>query len=289
LSEYRPDVVLVHADTATTLSATAVAYGQQIPVAHLQVEPKSRKSTFLPGMSNRRISGVPLHMSVPSDREPAGDEERTALSDRSTLSALLRAVTRIRQETDLRHELRGRLGLKYSRTPLVLVAHRESDDFEHVARAVRKVKSKLPDISIAYSIHLPIGPDSEVSPPGWKVMNGHVVERLDCLTFGWLLDAAHVVLTDSSDIQEAADRLGKPTLTLQGVTARPNAASDGSGANQSDIHELAIAEGVMTLLSDTQAYEAMCRARRCSCDSEDCLRVIEALASVPLETPPIAA
>src|SRR5690606_15448529 len=35
-AEFKPDVVLVHGDTATTFATTLAAYYQQIPVAHVE-------------------------------------------------------------------------------------------------------------------------------------------------------------------------------------------------------------------------------------------------------------
>lgn len=59
LTEFKPDVVLVHGDTATTFAASIAAYYQQIPVAH--VEAGLRTGNIYspwPEEGNRKLTGA---------------------------------------------------------------------------------------------------------------------------------------------------------------------------------------------------------------------------------------
>ena len=58
-SEFRPDIVLVHGDTATTFATTLAAYYHQIPVAH--VEAGLRTGNLYspwPEEANRKLTGA---------------------------------------------------------------------------------------------------------------------------------------------------------------------------------------------------------------------------------------
>ena len=58
-SDFRPDIVLVHGDTATTIATTLAAYYQQIPVAH--VEAGLRTGNLYspwPEEANRKLTGA---------------------------------------------------------------------------------------------------------------------------------------------------------------------------------------------------------------------------------------
>src|SRR5690606_7142999 len=58
LAEFKPDIVLVHGDTATTFAATLAAYYQQIPVAHVEAGLRTGNVySPWPEEGNRKLTG----------------------------------------------------------------------------------------------------------------------------------------------------------------------------------------------------------------------------------------
>jgi UDP-N-acetylglucosamine 2-epimerase (non-hydrolysing) len=58
--------------------------------------------------------------------------------------------------------------------------------------------------------------------------NLHLIDPLDYGRFVYLMNQAHVILTDSGGVQEEAPALGKPVLVMRAVTERPEAVDAGT-------------------------------------------------------------
>ncbi|WP_462054897.1 UDP-N-acetylglucosamine 2-epimerase, partial [Vibrio cholerae] len=54
------------------------------------------------------------------------------------------------------------------------------------------------------------------------------IEPQQYLPFIYLMDRAHIILTDSGGIQEEAPSLGKPVLVMRDTTERPEAVAAGT-------------------------------------------------------------
>ena len=76
-----------------------------------------------------------------------------------------------------------------------------------------------------------------------------------------LMNAAHLVLTDSGGIQEEAPALGKPVLVLRTETERPEAVEAGTAKLIGPYAERIVAE-TERLLRDQAAYHQMAQARQ---------------------------
>ena len=107
--------------------------------------------------------------------------------------------------------------------------------------------------------------------------NVHLIEPQQYLPFIYLMDRAHVILTDSGGIQEEAPSLGKPVLVMRDTTERPEAVEAGTvklvGTNVDRI-----VTGLMTLLQDEQAYKEMSFAHNPYGDGKACHRILDVLA-----------
>jgi UDP-N-acetylglucosamine 2-epimerase (non-hydrolysing) len=137
LAEARPDLVLVHGDTATTFAATLAAYYSQIPVAH--VEAGLRTGNLYspwPEEANRKLTGALAHLHFAPTRGAADNlrrenvpEARITVTGNTVIDALLQVVAKLETEAGLRESLRQRFDFLEDSRPLVLVTGHRRESF----------------------------------------------------------------------------------------------------------------------------------------------------------------
>lgn len=267
LRGWRPDRVLVHGDTTTTLASSLAAYYERIPVAH--VEAGLRTGDIYapwPEEMNRRIAGAiaTLHFApTATARENLLREgiapETIHVTGNTVIDALLAVVQKIRSDSALAESLQRRFDFLDPGRRLVLVTgHRRENfgaGFESICQAIRQI-SGLGDVEIVYPVHL----NPNVQEPVRRILGGgervHLIEPLDYLPFVYLMDRADLLLTDSGGIQEEAPSLGKPVLVMRTTTERPEAVAAGTvklvGTDTSTI-----VSSVNQLLDNAEEYRRM--------------------------------
>lgn len=109
------------------------------------------------------------------------------------------------------------------------------------------------------------------------IENVHLIEPQQYLPFIYLMNRAHIILTDSGGIQEEAPSLGKPVLVMRDTTERPEAVEAGTvKLVGTDVDR--IVTGLTTLLQDEQAYKEMSFAHNPYGDGKACQRILDVLA-----------
>ncbi|GAB3093731.1 UDP-N-acetylglucosamine 2-epimerase [Lysobacter terrae] len=295
LEELQPDVVLVHGDTPATLAATLAACYRQIPVARLESAAEAMQvSHRTPGEQvNRRVASAlaTLHFTA---SESIGDElaaagiprDRIRLTGDTAVETLRTAIARIQGDGETQAELRTRFAFLRPDSPLLLVTHREQiEGFAQLGRALRKVARMRPDVDIVYPIALTPEAQRDTQRLGWRPANVHLVEPLDYLAFAWLMQRAHVVLTGSAEVASEAGLLSKPIVVLRDA----GFSGDASDPRQMVADEVAITNGVMTLLSDVGVYEALRTTYGGVQADAPSYRIVDALAAVPSRSSALAA
>lgn len=300
LAELKPDVVLVHGDTSTTMAATLAAYYQQIPVAH--VEAGLRTGNLYspwPEEANRKLTGAlaaihfaPTELSRGNLREEGIPDERIAITGNTVIDALKDVLVRIERTPQLRRDIAAQFGfLRDERKVVLVTGHRRESfggGFERICEALRDTALRHPEIDIVYPVHL----NPQVREPVNRLLRGianvHLIEPLDYLPFVYLMNRAHIILTDSGGIQEEAPSLGKPVLVMRDTTERPEAVAAGTVKLVGTDREL-ICAGISELLGDRAAYEAMSFAHNPYGDGLACERIVAALAQFRREDSLLAA
>ena len=115
LDKAKPDIVLVHGDTTTTLAASLAAYYRRIPVGH--VEAGLRTGNIYspwPEEVNRKVAGViasfhfaPTEISASNLRSEGVRESRIFVTGNTVIDALLAAVERLKNDPQQSEELDG--------------------------------------------------------------------------------------------------------------------------------------------------------------------------------------
>lgn len=286
----RPDIVLVHGDTLTTLAASLCAHWHRIPVAH--VEAGLRTGDLYspwPEEANRRLTGgvAALHF-APTPRAAGNlwreniDPATVHVTGNTVIDALLAVVARLRTDRNLHAEVTHTLPLPAPGRRLVLVTgHRRENfggGFERICTALARLADRFADCDFVYPVHL----NPQVQEPVCRLLSGRanvkLIAPLDYLPFVAMLDAATLVLTDSGGVQEEAPSLGKPVLVLRDTTERPEAVDAGTVRLVGTDVEAIVAEATR-LLTDETARAAMAAVHNPYGDGKAVPRIVEALAT----------
>ena len=288
LESFKPDVVLVHGDTTTTMAASLAAFYQRIPVGHVEAGLRTGDlSSPWPEEGNRTLTGhLATYHFAPTEtsrqnllRENIADN-RIAVTGNTVIDALFWVRDRVLSDEALRNELTQRYPFLANGKKMILVTgHRRESfgrGFEQICHALAEIAANNPDVQIVYPVHL----NPNVSEPVKRIL-GHVenvmlIEPQDYLPFVWLMNRAWLILTDSGGIQEEAPSLGKPVLVMRVMTERPEAVSAGTVCLVGTDSQRIVNE-VTRLLQDESAYQAMSRAHNPYGDGQACHRILSAL------------
>lgn len=289
LAEVKPELVLVHGDTTTTLAATLASYYQRIPVGHIEAGLRTGDLYApWPEEANRKLTGAlaALHFAPTDNAQQNLLREGVApqtifVTGNTVIDALLEVVGRLRRDSALQQSQAARFSFLRSAAPLVLITgHRRESfgaGFERICQALAQTAQAFPWVDLVYPVHL----NPQVREPVNRLLAGisnvHLIEPQDYLPFVYLMERAHVILTDSGGIQEEAPALGKPVLVMRETTERPEAVLAGTVKLVGTEVE-AIVAGLAELLTDPEASRRMSVAHNPYGDGRACGRVIDALA-----------
>jgi UDP-N-acetylglucosamine 2-epimerase (non-hydrolysing) len=291
LASAKPDVVLVHGDTATTFAASVAAYYQQIPVAH--VEAGLRTGNIYspwPEEGNRKLTGAlaTLHF-APTETSSANllregvNPSSIIVTGNTVIDALLQVVAKLDTDRELQAQFALRFPfLKAGRKLVLVTGHRRESfggGFERICQALVDTAKRFPEVEIVYPVHLNPNVREPVNRLLAGIDNVHLIEPLEYLPFVYLMNQAYVILTDSGGIQEEAPSLGKPVLVMRDTTERPEAVAAGT-VKLVGTDVAAINTALATLITDDAAYRQMSFAHNPYGDGKACQRILESLSQL---------
>ena len=291
LKDFRPDTVLVHGDTTTSMAASLAAFYMQIPVGH--VEAGLRTYNMLspwPEEMNRQVTDrICTYYFAPTEQSRANllqeniDAKKIFITGNTVIDALLMAVDIISTTAGVKEKMAKELQEKgYTvgdREYILVTGHRREnfgDGFLHICKAIKELAALHPEMDIVYPVHL----NPNVQKPVYELLSGlsnvYLISPLDYLPFIYAMQHSTLLLTDSGGVQEEAPSLGKPVLVMRDTTERPEAVEAGTvklvGTNAE-----AIVSNVTALLLDKEMYKRMSETHNPYGDGQSCERIIAAL------------
>lgn len=295
LEDFKPDLVLVHGDTATTLAASLAAFYKQIPVGH--VEAGLRTGNIYspwPEEANRVLTGRLAHWHfAPTIRnqnallEEKIPSQNVVTTGNTVIDALKLVVNKILTSSELQNDIKLTLadsGLSIDVTDkkyVLVTGHRREnfgEGFENICSALKQLAQKNPEIHFIYPVHLNPNVQEPVKRLLGEFNNIHLIKPLGYEPFVYLMQHAYLVLTDSGGVQEEAPGLGKPVLVMRETTERPEAVDAGTvklvGTNAS-----LITYEVQRLLDDNILYQKMSLAHNPYGDGNASQRIIDFIKS----------
>jgi UDP-N-acetylglucosamine 2-epimerase (non-hydrolysing) len=148
--------------------------------------------------------------------------------------------------------------------------------FENICWALKTIAEKHKDVTLLYPVHL----NPNVQEPVQRILgntkNIHLIEPVEYLPFVYLMDRAHIIITDSGGVQEEAPSLGKPVLVTRETTERPEAVDAGTVKLVGTDGERIIEE-VFLLLNDAAEYDRMALAHNPYGDGKASERIVNQL------------
>lgn len=289
LAEFKPDHVLVHGDTATTLSTTLAAYYQQIKVGHVEAGLRTGNVySPWPEEGNRKLTGAianlhfsPTETSKQNLLQENVDPKKIIVTGNTVIDSLLDVIDKLDTNVELKLSLQTKFDFLDTNKRLVLITgHRRESfggGFERICEAISQMAKTFPNAEFVYPMHL----NPNVREPVNRLLAGlnnvFLIEPLDYLPFVYLMNEAYVLLTDSGGIQEEAPSLGKPVLVMRDTTERPEALEAGTVKLVGTSVETIVKE-LTILLSNEDAYKAMSFAHNPYGDGKACRRICDVLA-----------
>lgn len=269
LEEFSPDLLLVHGDTTTTLSASLAAYYQQIPVGH--VEAGLRTGNIYspwPEEINRKVTGTiarlhfaPTEKAASNLKSEGVEEDQISITGNTVIDALLEVVERLENDPQQSAAFDAEFGIDPNKRLIVVTGHRRESfggGFERICSALATL-AKREDVQIIYPVHLNPNVKGPVEISLGKLDRVKLIAPQDYLPFVHLMRRADIILTDSGGVQEEAPSLGKPVLVMRETTERPEAVDAGTVKLVGTDADLIVRE-TSKLLDDQSAYDVMSRA-----------------------------
>ena len=292
LASEKPDVVLVHGDTTTTLAASLAAYYSGVPVGHVEAGLRTgNKRAPFPEEINRKVTGAiaDLHF-APTEAARANllregvDPTTIHVTGNTVIDALLSVIPKLQKNSQLKTELDTKFAFLDARKKLILVTgHRREnfgEGFENICNALADIAASAPDVEVLYPVHLNPNVRKPVADilAARKLANVHLIDPVDYLPFVYLMNRAHIIITDSGGVQEEAPSLGKPVLVMRDTTERPEALAAGTVKLVGTSRDVIVKE-TMNLLQNPDDYARMSQAHNPYGDGQAVGRIIEVVLS----------
>ncbi|MEW9076922.1 non-hydrolyzing UDP-N-acetylglucosamine 2-epimerase [Terrisporobacter glycolicus] len=262
IREAKPDIVLVHGDTTTTLAASFAAFYNKVTLGHVEAGLRTyNKYSPYPEEINRQVTGViadihftPTEISKENLTREGKKESSIYVTGNTAIDAL---KTTIRE--NYTHNIIKKIG---NDRMILLTAHRRENlgqNMKSMFSAIKRIVDEFEDVQVVYPIHLnPLVRETANEVFG-DCNRIHLIEPLEVLDFHNFLNKSYIIMTDSGGIQEEAPSLGKPVLVLRDTTERPEGIAAGTlklvGVDEETIYAL-----IKELLTNKEIYNNMSKA-----------------------------
>ncbi|QWE27029.1 non-hydrolyzing UDP-N-acetylglucosamine 2-epimerase [Polynucleobacter sp. AP-Ainpum-60-G11] len=292
LNDHKPDILLVHGDTTTSLFSGIAGFYQNILVGHVEAGLRTHNlHAPFPEEFNRQALGrvvhwhfAPTKLSRENLLREGVDKNQIAITGNTVIDALYLVLERIELNPHKRHSIQDylseKLSFKWMSDKFILITgHRREnfgDGFLNICNAIKILAKRFPMIRFVYPVHMNPKVQVTVRDILGNLSNVHLIQPLDYEPFVYLLKYCYFVMTDSGGIQEEAPSLAKPVLVMRDLTERPEGVEFGTvklvGANQD-----MIISNVAELLEDEGIYKSMSMAHNPYGDGKASNRIIDIL------------
>lgn len=280
IAKEKPDIVLVHGDTTSTLAASISAFYQHTKIGHVEAGLRTwNKYSPYPEEMNRQLTDVlsdvyfvPTNQSRENLLQENHPDAHIFVTGNTAIDALDKTVS-----TEYHHDI---LDLIDSNKKIILVTmHRRENQGEpmrRVFKVMNEVVKTHQDIEIIFPVHLnPVVREAANSILG-NLQRVHLIDPLDVVDFHNLAARSYFIMTDSGGVQEEAPSLGKPVLVLRDTTERPEGVKAGT-LKLVGTDPAIVRKAMLELLDDPVEYQRMANAKNPYGDGRAAQRILAAI------------
>lgn len=228
----KPDIILVHGDTTTTLSAALAAFYHKVPVGHVEAGLRTwDKYSPFPEEINRQLTDVisdlyfaPTETSKLNLLKENHTSENIFVTGNTVIDALKYSI-----DEDYTHSILDKISA--GNKIILLTMHRRENQgmpMVNVFKAIVEIVDRNPNVEVIFPVHLSPYIQQLATKYLKKSSRVHLVDPLSMVDFHNIISKSYLILTDSGGIQEEAPSLNKPVLVLREDTERPEGVMAGA-------------------------------------------------------------
>lgn len=291
LLAFKPDLLLVHGDTTTSMAACLAAFYLKINVGHVEAGLRTYNiNSPWPEEMNRQVTDkmcqyyfAPTMLSRQNLLDEKINGEKIHITGNTGIDTLFMTTSMIKTTNGLENRINEEIKSKgYSitgRKYLLITGHRREnfgEGFLNICKALKDIALQYPTVDLVYPVHLNPNVQKPVFTLLKNTQNIFLISPLDYLPFVFLMQKSHLILTDSGGIQEEAPSLGKPVLVMRDTTERPEAITSGTAIIVGTDFKK-IVSSVVKILDNKDLYSKMAEAHNPYGNGEASRRIVSIL------------
>lgn len=281
----KPDFVVVHGDTTSSMAASLASFYHKIDVIHVEAGLRTGDiySPFPEEINRSIISKIAKINFAPTERAFNNLINENVLKSNifitgnTVIDALFYTIEKL-TSTSYQSESLSNL-VDENRKIILITGHRRENigtGFQNICESIRELSVKYNNFDFIYPVHMNPNVNDYVHEQLSGYSNIKLIKPLDYIDFVWLMNKSYLVLTDSGGIQEEAPSLGKPVVVLRELTERQEAVEFGTvvlaGTDKNKI-----INSVTNLLEDRTLYNKMSKAHNPYGDGNSCQTILDIL------------
>lgn len=228
----KPDMIVVHGDTTTTMAASLVGFYHHIPIAHVEAGLRTNDlySPFPEEFNRTLVDKISTLHFAPTNRskenltEERIDPKKISITGNTSIDVLDLTVT-----DDYHHPVLEKVNPQNQF--ILLTTHRREnlgDTLTSIFQVVLDIVNKYQTIEFIFPVH----PNPRVSELAYQMLGNqeriHLIEPLNVFDFHNIAKRSFIIMSDSGGIQEEGPSFDKPILVLRDVTERPEGVENGA-------------------------------------------------------------
>ncbi|WP_445449085.1 non-hydrolyzing UDP-N-acetylglucosamine 2-epimerase [Enterococcus lactis] len=275
----KPDILLVHGDTTTTLASSLVAFYHKVKIGHVESGLRTwDKNSPFPEEINRQLTDkltdlyfAPTIKNKNNLLKENCNEDNIYVTGNTAIDTLKYTVT-----PSYHHHI---LDKSRGKKMILITIHRREnwgEPMKNVFEAINCLLNLYNDLFFVFPIHK----NPQIRELADQILiksdRLEIIEPLDVVDFQNIASRSFLILSDSGGIQEEAPFLNVPVFVLRETTERPEGVSAGAlkliGTDTSNI-----IEQVAKIISDNKIYKRMINIKNPYGDGEASRRILKAI------------